>query len=80
MIKTTYSDTVTLHNTDKGQDVEAEVLEFKPNHFLTVSIQRQIKVKLQYVASKNVYIGSMAGFEFTTKGPKEETTYQGRGR
>jgi hypothetical protein len=80
MIKTTFADTVTLHNTDKGQDVEAEVLEFKPNHFLSVSIQRQIKVKLQYVAGKNVYVGSMAGFEFTTPGPKEQTTYQGRGR
>ena len=80
MIKITYDDKVVLHNTDKGQDVEAEVLEFKPNHFLTVSIQRQIKVMLKYVATKHVYVGSMAGFEFTTKGPKEHTTYEGRGR
>jgi hypothetical protein len=80
MIKTTYDDKVVLHNTDKGQDVEAEVLEFKPNHFLSVSIQRQIKVKLQYIAAKDVYVGNMAGFEFTTRGPKERTTYEGRGR
>lgn len=80
MIKTTYEDKVVLHNTDKGQDVEAEVLEFKPNHFLSVSIQRQIKLKMQYVAGKNIYLGSMAGLEFTTPGPKERTTYEGRGR
>lgn len=80
MIKTKYADIVMLHNTDKGQDVEAEVLEFRPNHFLTVSVQRQIKIKMQYIAGKNIYIGSMAGFEFTTKGPEETVTYQGRGR
>ena len=80
MIKTTYADKVVLHNTDKGQDVEAEVLEFKPNHFLKVSIQRQIKVTLQYMPQKNIYVGSMAGYEFTSEGPEETITYQGRKR
>lgn len=78
MIKTTYADTCVLHNTDKGQDVEAEVMEFRPGHFLKVSINRQIKVQLQYLAGKDIYVGSMAGYEFTSSGPKEFTAYQGR--
>lgn len=80
MIKTTYDDKCVLHNTDRNQNVEAEVLEFKPGVYLSVSVQRQIKLKLMYNAKTKVYVGSMAGYEFTTQGPKEKTIYQGRGR
>lgn len=80
MIKTTYDDKCVLHNTDRNQNLEAEVLEFKPGVFLSVSVQRQIKLKLMYNAKNKVYVGSMAGYEFTTPGPKEKTIYQGRGR
>lgn len=80
MIKTTYADTCVLHNVDRNQDIEAEVVEFRPNHYLAVSINRQVKVTLQYLANKNIYVGSMAGFEFTSNGPQEFTTYQGRKR
>jgi hypothetical protein len=80
MARTTYADTCTLHNTDRNEDIEAEVLEFKPSSFLSVSIQRKIKLKMIYNSHTRVYIGSMAGYEFTTPGPKEFTTYEGRGR
>jgi len=80
MIKTTYADTCVLHNTDKGQDVEAEIINFSPRHSITVSINRQIKVTLLYRPQKDIYVGSMAGYEFTTTGPEETITYQGRRR
>jgi hypothetical protein len=80
MIKTTYEDVCVLHNTDRGENIEAEILEFKPGTFLSVSIQRKIKLRMTYNTHTKVYVGSMAGYEFTTPGPKEHTTYQGRGR
>lgn len=78
MIKTTYADTCVLHNTDRGQDVEAEVMEFRPGMFLSVSVHRSVKIKLLYNQHNQLYIGSMAGYEFTSPGPKETVTYQGR--
>jgi len=80
MIKSRYDDTCILHNVDKGQDIEAEILEFRPLVSLSVSIQRKIKLTLSYVTNKKMYVGSMAGLEFISKGPKETVTYQGRGR
>lgn len=80
MIKTTYEDTCVLHNTDRNENIEAEVLEYRPGTLLSVSIRRQIKMTLLYNQRGKVYVGSMAGYEFTTPGPKERTVYQGRGR
>ena len=80
MINKTYADTVELKCTDNGKIVEAEVLDFRPNHTLSVSLQRSLKLILKYNAKGNVYVGSMSGLEFITSGPKETITYQGRGR
>ena len=78
MIKTTYADTVSLKCTDNGKVIEAEVMEFRPAHILSVSVQRSIKLILKYNAKGNNYVGSMSGLEFITDGPKETVTYQGR--
>ena len=77
-IKITYDDTVKLYCTDRSQTIEGEVLDYKPGHILTVSIQRSIKLILKYNAPGNNYVGSMAGMEFTTPGPKETQSYTGR--
>jgi len=58
---------VTLHCTDKDQNVEAEILNRRDGEFLEVVINRSIKVKLQYNKSNRVYVGSAAGLEFTVK-------------
>jgi hypothetical protein len=75
MNKTVYSDECTVRNLDLGQDVDAEVLQFRPEEFLTVSIQRQIKLRLTYDAKKKLYLGAMAGYEFTSRGPDQYTAY-----
>jgi hypothetical protein len=45
---------------------------------ISVSIQRKIKMILKFNQRGNNYVGSMAGLEFTTDGPKETITYEGR--
>lgn len=66
-----YSDKCTLKNTNNDTIVEAEVMDFKPNRSLTVSINRSIKVTLQYKEKNKIYVGNMAGMEFTSAGPIE---------
>jgi hypothetical protein len=77
-VKKTYADTVDLHCTDKNETINAEILEFRPNMLISVSIQRKIKMILKYNQRGNNYVGSMAGLEFTTPGPKETIVYEGR--
>jgi len=73
-----FSDTCTIKNTSNGAEVEVELLDFRPKERLTVSVNRTVKVTLVYQARTNIYVGNMAGLEFTSTGPKETQTYKGR--
>jgi hypothetical protein len=67
---------VKLHCTDKGKDVEAHLLNYKPKAFAEVAINT---VKLRMTYMNNAYVGSMAGLEFVMKEdqlPKEFKEYQ----
>jgi hypothetical protein len=65
---------VTCEN--NGKAVDAEVLEFKENVLLNVSLDRQVKIKLTW--NGNIYEGRGFGMSFTSKGPKIITTKEGR--
>ena len=67
---TEYKDTCWLHNTDKGKDVVADILDFYPEKHLIVSIEKVAKVTLKYNRYQGIYVGSSAGLEFTTRGPE----------
>jgi hypothetical protein len=69
-----YADTCEIHNTDRGKIMIVEVLDFQPQKKLVVSVQRSVKVTLTYDEFHKVYIGSMAGMEFTSNGPQEFET------
>lgn len=71
-----YSDKCKLKNSNNGVEVDAEILEFKPQKLLVVSINRSVKVTLKYNGKS--YVGSMAGMEFTSAGPDEIIKYTGR--
>jgi hypothetical protein len=58
---------VTLHCTDKDQNVEAEIVNHRPEVFLEVVINSAIKMSMQYNKANTVYVGSAAGLEFTVK-------------
>jgi len=58
-----------LHCTDNDKNVLAEVVDLKPEMYLTVYVADS-KIVMQYNKRHNVYIGSLLGREFTTQGPK----------
>ena len=71
MNKIQYADTCDIHNTDRDVTVVGEILDFRPDNRLVVSLGRSVKVSLEYDSYHKIYVGSMAGMEFTSKGPKE---------
>jgi hypothetical protein len=70
---------VMLHCTDKGVDVEADVLNHKKGQFLDVALNT-VKLKMTY--QNRAYVGSMAGLEFTVREDNvpEEYAYKGYSR
>ena len=70
---------VMLHCTDKGVDVEADVLNHKKDQFLEVAINT---IKLRMTYQNKSYVGSMAGLEFVVRKENvpEEYSYKGYSR
>jgi hypothetical protein len=77
MIK--YDDKVQIKCVDNNTVVTAEVLNFTPNHQLSVALEKSIKLILPYVAKVGEYQGSLYGRTFVTKGPKETYVRSSRG-
>ena len=73
-----YDDKCIIECTRNGQKVEADILSFKENQFLSVVFQKTVKLQLQYDVDKSVYIGNMSGLEFITEGPEKFVSKQGR--
>jgi len=77
MIK--YDDNVQVTCVDNNQTVTAEILEFKPQMILTISLDRKIKLVLKYVTKSDEYHGELYGRTFISKGPKGRHYSVGRG-
>jgi hypothetical protein len=69
MIK--YAETCKVTCVDNNQTVDADILDFKPQNLLSVSLQKSIKIVLRYNNKNDEYQGEMYGRTFVTKGPKE---------
>ncbi len=69
-METVYEDTCVLHCTDNDQELTVDVMDFRPERYLKVSIEKQIPLNMQYQERFNNYVGSVAGREFTTFGPQ----------
>lgn len=76
MIK--YDDTTMVTCVDNGQTVKAEILEFKPQNILSISLDRKIKLVLKYVSRSDEYQGELYGRTFVSKGPKSTHIKTGR--
>jgi len=61
---------------NNGKEVEAEILEFKEESKLIVSLDRSVKLNLSW--NGNIYEGRGFGMSFISKGPKTITTKEGR--
>ena len=67
--------TVKVTCTDKDQVVEADLWSFQENKFIDVSINT-VRVRLMWTGK--LYVGSMAGYEFTAQAPEIVYFKQGR--
>ena len=55
-----------LHCTDKGINVEADILNHKKDVFLEVAMNT-VKLRMTYMKQTKAYVGSMAGLEFVVR-------------
>lgn len=58
-----------LYCTDNDKTAVAEVMNFRPEESLTV-VLAESKIVMRHNKVNNIYVGSLFGKEFTTKGPK----------
>jgi len=65
-----YDETAQVKCVDNGQTVTADVLEFKPQVLLSISLNKSIKVVLKYSTNSDEYQGELYGRTFVSKGPK----------
>lgn len=79
MQTTHFDDKVTIKCLKNGNMIEAEVLSFRENEFLTAVVQKTAKINMQWNSDKNLYIGRQVGLEFVTEGPEKFITNSGRG-
>jgi hypothetical protein len=57
---------IMLHCTDKGVNVEADILNHKKDAFLEVAVST-VKIRMSYMKQTKAYVGSMAGLEFVVR-------------
>ena len=57
MQTTHFDDKVTIKCLKNGNMIEAEVLSFRENEFLTAVVQKTAKINMQWNKDKNLYIG-----------------------
>jgi hypothetical protein len=65
-----YEDKAKVTCVDNNETVMAEVLEFKPEVILSVSLEKTIKLTLKYNARSDEYQAELYGRTFVSKGPK----------
>ena len=58
-----------LRCTDNDRTMEATIEQFREEESLTVIVKGKVRLHLRYTKFKE-YVGSMAGLEFVTKGPR----------
>jgi hypothetical protein len=73
-----YDDKCQVTCVDNGETVGADILEFKPQVLLSISLNKAIKMVLKYVAKSDEYQGDMYGRTFVSKGPKGRHYTTGR--
>ena len=65
-----YDETAQVKCVDNGEVVTADVLDFKPQVLLSVSLNKSLKLVLKYATKSDEYQGDLYGRTFVSKGPK----------
>ena len=74
-MKEVYAQETLVECTDNGKSITADVDNFQAGKFLSVIIN-SVRVNLQYQDLGDLYVGSMGGLEFVSKGPKVIGTHR----
>lgn len=70
------SDTCEVICEDNGRKFVADILRFKTNQYLTVAIERSIKIELKW--NRKIYEGNFGGKSWVSEGPSVQNVKQGR--
>jgi hypothetical protein len=65
-----YDETCKVTCVDNNETVTADILDFKPQQLLSVSLNKTIKMVLKYALKSDEYQGDLYGRTFVSKGPK----------
>lgn len=68
--QTRFDDTCEITGVSNGATVTGEILTFREKDVIIATIQRSAKVTLHWQEHANAYVGSLAGVEFQSPGPK----------
>lgn len=69
-------DTCELICEDNGRKMVADILSFKEHQYLTVSVEKSLKLELRW--NKRIYEGQMGKLSFVSEGPIIRNVKQGR--
>ncbi len=61
---------------DNGRKMVADILAFKEHQYLTVAVEKELKLELRW--NNRVYEGKMGRLSFTSEGPVIREFKQGR--
>ena len=70
------SDTCEIICEDNGRKMVADMLSFKEHQYLTVSLEKQLKLEMRW--NGNIYEGRLGRMSFTSEGPVIRNFKQGR--
>jgi hypothetical protein len=73
-----FEDTCEITGIKNDISVVAEILTFKEKQVIIATIERSAKVKLLWDERAGLYIGSLGGVEFQSRGPKSHAFRTGR--
>ena len=76
--QTRFEDTCEVENIKTGQTVLGEILSFREEEFISLTIDRAVKLRLNWNERAGLYVGAMAGMEFQSEGPRAYTYRTGR--
>ncbi len=69
-------DTCEIICEDNGRKMVGHILSFKENQYLTVALEKELKLELRW--NKRIYEGHMGRLSFVSEGPEIREFKQGR--
>jgi hypothetical protein len=70
---TQFNDVCDVTCISNGLTEVGEILTFREKEFISLTIRRSVKLRLNWNETASLYVGSMAGLEFQSEGPSVYT-------